>query len=238
VSELGDIHKGPMHDLLPSTMFRTSQRLTRGVQVAILAWMALAVAAGVVVVPMLRDRSSAGDAAEPAAAATPGTFRPTPQQRAGFTLATIALVTFRSEHVTDGKIAINDDRTTPVFSPYSGRVARLFAKPGDSVERGAPLLEVEASEFVQAQNDLAAAAGALGKARSQLRLAETTERRQHELYEAKAGALKDWQRRRTILPARAMMCVPRRWRSRRCATDCASSAKASHRSTRSRRRER
>jgi cobalt-zinc-cadmium efflux system membrane fusion protein len=186
-------------DMLLSPMSRASQALSRGVQFAILAAVALVAIAAIIVVPLISDHSSSREAVEPAAAAKPGTFRPSPQQWAGFTLATVALMTFRSEHVTDGKIAINDDRTTPVFSPYSGRVTRLVAKPGDIVERGAPLLEVEASEFVQAQNDLAAAAAALGKTRSQLHLTETTERRQRELYEAKAGALKDWQQAQSDL---------------------------------------
>jgi cobalt-zinc-cadmium efflux system membrane fusion protein len=46
--------------------------------------------------------------------------------------------------------------TTRVFSHYSGRVLELIAKLGDHVEPGAPLFEIQASEFVQAQNDLIA----------------------------------------------------------------------------------
>ena len=42
-------------------------------------------------------------------------------------------MSFREERATDGRIAINEDTTTPVFSPYSGRVSRLIAKPGDRV---------------------------------------------------------------------------------------------------------
>jgi membrane fusion protein, heavy metal efflux system len=57
----------------------------------------------------------------------------------------------------DGRhIAIDDDLTTPVFSHYSGRVIKLIAKLGDHVEPGAPLFEIQATEFVQAQNDLIA----------------------------------------------------------------------------------
>ena len=40
---------------------------------------------------------------------------------------------FRSEQVTEGKIAIDEDRATPIFSPYAGRVTKLFVKPGDIV---------------------------------------------------------------------------------------------------------
>jgi cobalt-zinc-cadmium efflux system membrane fusion protein len=88
--------------------------------------------------------------------AAAGTFRPTKEQWAGFKIEPVRLVTFRPEQVTEGNIAIDDDLTTPVFSHYSGRVIKLIAKLGDHVEPGAPLFEIQASEFVQAQNDLIA----------------------------------------------------------------------------------
>ncbi len=106
---------------------------------------------------------------------------------------------FRSEETTEGTIAIDDELTTPVFSPYSGRVTRLIAKLGDQVERGAPLFAVEATEFVQAVNDLITALANLKTARSQLAQAVTNEKRAHELYLAKGGALKDWQQSQTDL---------------------------------------
>jgi cobalt-zinc-cadmium efflux system membrane fusion protein len=126
-------------------------------------------------------------------AAPPGTFRPTEQQWAGLGIASIETGIFRDAHETDGIIANNDDLTTPVFSPYSGRVTRLFAKAGDDVAQGAPLLAVAATEFVQGQNDLISAAATLRTARAQLNLAQTNEKRQHDLYQAQGGALKDWQ---------------------------------------------
>ena len=100
-------------------------------------------------------------------------------------------VAFRDERATDGKIAINEDTTTPVFSPYSGRVSRLIARPGDLVERGAPLFAIEASEFVQGHNDLVTAVAGVEKARSRLLLAQTAEKRQRELQAIRGGALKD-----------------------------------------------
>ena len=77
-----------------------------------------------------------------------GAFRPSEAQWSSLNLAAVRQVAFREERSTDGKIAINEDTTTPVFSPYSGRVSRLIARPGDFVERGAPLFAIEASEFV------------------------------------------------------------------------------------------
>ena len=125
------------------------------------------------------------EATAPEAQLAPGTFKPTDKQWATLTIATVPARTFRNEHITDGAIALDDDLVTPVFSPYSGRVTRIIAKPGDHVERGAPLFAIAASEFTQAESDLLSA-------RAQYDLAVTNESRQHELYEAQGAALKDW----------------------------------------------
>jgi cobalt-zinc-cadmium efflux system membrane fusion protein len=122
----------------------------------------------------------------------PGAFRPTSAQLASFKMKPVATMVFRTEQLTDGKIAINNDKTTPVFSPYSGRVIKVMANLGDDVKQGAPLLAIAASEFAQGQNDLLAATSALNTARSQLNLTQTNEKRKHGLYDAKAGSLQDW----------------------------------------------
>lgn len=120
-----------------------------------------------------------------------GAFRPTYSQWAGFRFARVEPVAFREERATDGRIAINEDTTTPVFSPYSGRVSRLIARPGDRVERGAPLFAIEASEFVQGHNDLVTALAGVEKAKSRLALAQMAEKRQRDLQAIRGGALKD-----------------------------------------------
>jgi cobalt-zinc-cadmium efflux system membrane fusion protein len=129
----------------------------------------------------------------------PGTFRPTQQQWRGLKLEPVATSTFRPEQVTEGSIAVDDDLTTPVFSHYSGRVIKVIAMLGDVVQPGAPLFVIHASEFVQAQNDLITALANLQSARSQLKMAQTTEKRTHELYSAQGGSLKDWQQAQTDL---------------------------------------
>lgn len=131
---------------------------------------------------------------EPHAAAAPNAaFKPTDTQWANLKIIPVKTETFRTTRETDGKIALDDDYNTPVFSPYSGRVAKLFAKAGDMVQAGAPLLAIESTEFVQGQNDLVTAVSTLATARAQLRLAIGNEKRQRELFQANAGALKDWQ---------------------------------------------
>jgi cobalt-zinc-cadmium efflux system membrane fusion protein len=100
---------------------------------------------------------------------------------------------FRTEHFTEGKIAVDEDRATLVFSPYSGRVIKLLAKPGDMVKAGQPLFVVEAPDMVQAQNDYISAASGLNKARSQLGYAKIVETQNKSLYETRAVPLRDVQ---------------------------------------------
>jgi cobalt-zinc-cadmium efflux system membrane fusion protein len=145
---------------------------------------------------------TAGVSADRPRAETAGDkFIPTKEELAGLRIEPVTMRDFRPEERAEGNIAIDDDLTSPVFSPYSGRVVRLIAKLGDRVERGAPLFAVEATEFVQAANDLIAAIGAYKTARAQLSQAEINEKRAHELFLAKGGALKDWQQSQTDLAA-------------------------------------
>ncbi len=126
-------------------------------------------------------------------------YTPTPAEWASLTIQPATERAFHAEHVTEGKIAVDEDRSTPVFSPYAGRVTKLLARPGDSVTQGQPLFVVEAADKVQAQNDFVAAATALAKARSQLDLAQLQDRRAKDLFEGKAVPLKDYQQTQTTL---------------------------------------
>jgi cobalt-zinc-cadmium efflux system membrane fusion protein len=133
----------------------------------------------------------------PAAAAVqspPGTFRATSAQLKTLTVDAVRVHAFVSEVLAEGKIAVDADRTTPVLTPYSGRVGRVLAGLGDRVKPGAPLATVEASEFVQAQNDLQVAL-------AQLKLARSNESRKHALYETKGGSQQDWQQAQADLSA-------------------------------------
>src|SRR6202521_4213557 len=128
-------------------------------------------------------------------------YTPTPAEWASLTIQPVTERAFRAEHVTEGKIAVDEDRSTPVFSPYAGRVTKLLARPGDSVTAGQPLFTIEATDMVQAQNDLRTATAGANKARSQLNLAQIVEKRNKDLYEGKAVALKDWQQSQADLTA-------------------------------------
>jgi len=121
-------------------------------------------------------------------------YRPTEQEWANLVVAQVEQRSFRPERTTEGKIALNDERATPIFSPYSGRVTKLLVKPGDKVEKGQPLFLIEASDAVQSLNDLMTATSAKNKAMSQLELIQTVLKRNRDLYEAKAVPLRDLQK--------------------------------------------
>ncbi len=95
----------------------------------------------------------------------------------------------------------NEDASTIVLTPFSGRVTRLIAKVGDQVKRGDPLLEIDSPEQVPPQNEFIAAQAARNKARSQLNLAQIVEKRVRDLYEGKAAPFKDLQQAEAQLAA-------------------------------------
>jgi membrane fusion protein, heavy metal efflux system len=120
-------------------------------------------------------------------------YSPTPAEWASLSIQPVVEKAFRAEHVTEGKIAIDEDRSTPVFSPYAGRVTRLLARPGDSVVKGQSLFVIEAADTVGAQNDFISAMTGMNKAKSALALAEIQDKRARDLFEGKAVPLKDFQ---------------------------------------------
>jgi cobalt-zinc-cadmium efflux system membrane fusion protein len=124
---------------------------------------------------------------------TTNRYRPTEQEWANLVVAQVGQTSFRPERTTEGKIALNDERATPIFSPYSGRVTKLLVKPGERVTRGQPLFTIEATDTVQGLNDLMSAASAKNKAVSQLNLVQTILVRNRSLYDAKAVPLRDLQ---------------------------------------------
>ena len=126
-------------------------------------------------------------------------YTPSAAEWASLTFQTVTEHTFRSELVTEGKIGIDEDRSTPVYSPYTGRVTRLLVRPGDAVVKGQPLYVIEAADTVQAQNDYVAAMTGLNKAQSALDLAQIQEKRAKDLSEGKAIPLKDYQQAQAAL---------------------------------------
>ncbi|HJY84986.1 MAG TPA: efflux RND transporter periplasmic adaptor subunit [Candidatus Binatia bacterium] len=131
----------------------------------------------------------------PAAASSAGENRVQPDIQHGqhFQLVPAEPRTFRAEKVAPGKIAFNEAAITPVFSFSAGRIVRLLAKPGDLVEPGSPLFEIDTPDLMQAESDVLTARTSLAKAHNLLNLAQRTENRIHDLYDHKAVAFKEWE---------------------------------------------
>jgi membrane fusion protein, heavy metal efflux system len=92
--------------------------------------------------------------------------------------------TVRAEAV--GSIDFNEDLATPVFTPYPGRIVRLYAKLGDTISRGQTLFTIQSPDLIQADSTLIAAAGVLDLTTRALERAK-------KLFEVQGIAAKDLQ---------------------------------------------
>lgn len=122
-----------------------------------------------------------------------GLLRLDAAQWANLKVEPVALHSFQSAFSTEGKIAIDEDRATRLYSPYAGRISQLIVAPGEAVQKGQLVFVIEATDSVQAQSDFVAAIAGLNKAKSQVHLTQIVERRMASLYGDKAMPLKDWQ---------------------------------------------
>jgi membrane fusion protein, heavy metal efflux system len=145
--------------------------------------------------PAVADLASAQ--APQAASQKGNTVRITADQMHQLEIAKVEAMVFRAEKQAIGQIAFNEDASTLVLTPFSGRVTRLIAKIGDAVKRGDPLFEIDSPEVVQAQTDLIAAVQGRDKSRSQLALAKRTFDRQAGLFAAKATSQRELEQANT-----------------------------------------
>jgi cobalt-zinc-cadmium efflux system membrane fusion protein len=83
--------------------------------------------------------------------------------------------------VTGGKIAFDDLLVSHVFSPVSGRVARIDAQLGQIVKKGEPLALIDSPDLGSAYSDLL-------KAQADLTAAKHDVDRQHDLLSAHAAS--------------------------------------------------
>jgi cobalt-zinc-cadmium efflux system membrane fusion protein len=128
-------------------------------------------------------------------------LRVVPDQMHQLQIVKVGTYSFRAQRSAIGLIGYNEDASTIVLSPFSGRVTRLIAKPGDEVKRGDPLLEIDSPEQLVPQNDFIAAQAAKRKAGSQHDLAKIVEKRVRDLHEGKAAPSKDLQQAEAQLAA-------------------------------------
>ena len=177
-----------------STTSRSAGGLSRVGQFTIIALLAVIGVAGITVGPRIYHLAiPAATPAQAAAPPAPNTFKPTEAQLAGLTIKPVETAVFREERSADGKIAIDDDRNTAVYPPYSGRVTEVMVKAGDPVALGAPLFRMDSTDLVQAQNDYITAAAALAKTHAQVALLSAAYKRQQSLFAIQGAAQKDVQ---------------------------------------------
>src|SRR6266705_1988273 len=119
------------------------------------------------------------------------TVRVTADQMHQLTIVRVELSSFRVQKPAIGQIAFNEDASTVVLTPFSGRVTRLIARIGDEVRRGDPLFEIDSPEVVQAQTDLIAAVHGLEKSKSQLAFAKRVLDRQTGLLADRATSQRE-----------------------------------------------
>ena len=198
VSTVESITDGEANSQLPAS--QSPSRSKRRVVTWGVALLSVAVLCALAVF-VIRFKSSSRPTTETAISAAPDAstavepslVRIDERQMSSLTIEAVGSRSFLAEKVATGKIGFNEDAMTPVFSPYTGRISRLLAKPGDAVKRGAPLFEIDTPDLVQAGQDLIAASISVPKARTVLEMATRTEDRQHRLYLNKAVALKEWE---------------------------------------------
>lgn len=117
----------------------------------------------------------------------------TEDQLKNLTIEPVAARDFTVDREVTGRVGFNEDRLTPVFPAYSGRVVEALATKGQFVRKGEPLLVIESPDYVEAQNNLAIARGDLDRATVNLQTAQVSAERARRLFTYEAISKKDLQ---------------------------------------------
>jgi cobalt-zinc-cadmium efflux system membrane fusion protein len=161
----------------------------------------LASAAGLALVLVIAHFISRKPEPKPEAPPPAGEFHATAEERANIVVAPVTARTFTPEVTSDGKITTDDDHTTQVFPPFTGRVIHVYVTAGQPVRQGQLLATIAANEVIQAQSDLASAQGGERQAKAQAAQARAAYERQASLYKSDAAAQRDVDQARTDLAA-------------------------------------
>jgi cobalt-zinc-cadmium efflux system membrane fusion protein len=109
----------------------------------------------------------------------------TAEQVRAITIAPVGQQVFPLEQSAVGSIDFNEDEEAQVFPPYQGSLLALFARTGDSIQKGQVLYTIDSPDLVQAESTLIAAAGVL-------QLTTRALDRAQDLYRTKGLAQKDF----------------------------------------------
>jgi cobalt-zinc-cadmium efflux system membrane fusion protein len=140
--------------------------------------------AGVAALPACHKSQAASEPAGPTPPA--GEVWLTPQQvkDAQIEAQTVALQDVDDTILTSGRVALEDLLSGHVFSPVTGRVARITAELGQRVKKGDPLAVIESPDVGNAVSDV-------NKADADMIAAEHDYKRKKDLFEQKAGSAAD-----------------------------------------------
>jgi membrane fusion protein, heavy metal efflux system len=167
-------------------------KLTRLAAVAAVAAVGLAGAYFAIFSSPAHDPAAARAAEPPATQTTASasdrssraTLALTDEQLKSVKIETVEERLFGVTRETIGNIDFDQDQSLQVFTPYPGRITRLWAKAGDDVKKGQVLFEIDSP-------DLTTAEGTLIQAAAQLELTGKALRRAQALLAAKGAAQKD-----------------------------------------------
>jgi cobalt-zinc-cadmium efflux system membrane fusion protein len=125
------------------------------------------------------------------------TFQLTPEEVRTLRIVPAGKRDFKAELVAEGRISYNEDHSTPVFSPYAGRVVKTIARVGITVRAGDPLFEMETADLAGAANDFLSALDNLRKSQETYDQAMREESRQVKLLAGQASSTRDLEQART-----------------------------------------
>ena len=100
--------------------------------------------------------------------------------------ATVEVGQVPTTEALQGAIVYNDDLTSKITTPISGRVTKIYVQIGDKVKMGQPLVMIDSPEFGQANADLM-------KSESDLTLKNQAFERSKTLYEGEVIAKKEFE---------------------------------------------
>src|SRR3989442_11695071 len=154
----------------PPVPRRTKAMGRRLVTSAIVILVVVLIAAAVVRREDARPNETA--ATGTAAASSNDLIETTPEQLKQILVEAVREQTIDLDLEATGKVGFNEDRMTPVFAPYGGRVMEVLANKGDVVHAGRPLLVIESPDLIATVNDLAEARANTDKAKIALDAAD------------------------------------------------------------------
>jgi cobalt-zinc-cadmium efflux system membrane fusion protein len=130
------------------------------------------------------SESSAGRAAP--VSSSPDAVQLSDTQLQMISIDTVSQREFPLQREAVGNIDFNEELSVQVYTPYPGRITKLFATVGDNVKKGQTLFTIQSPDLIQAESTLIAAAGVRDLTTHALQRAK-------ELYEVQGIAQKDLQ---------------------------------------------